>query len=110
MSYLEDWDDPMSSITILGIIFGFTFLVVLVVKMPLAAAAVIGIGLAAVLWWVFNRSTTADVDVERDPLTVLKERYARGDISEEAFEHQVTTLLDVDEIADRKYEFETEEN
>lgn len=115
MSRLDDWDDPMSTLAVLGIIFGFTFLVVLVEKMSLLAMlavlsvlALLVLGLG-VLWLVSNRSDAeveGEATRERDPLTVLQERYARGEISEETFEHQVTMLLDVDELAGREQESE----
>jgi uncharacterized membrane protein len=76
----------------------------------------VGLGLVGVVWWVSNRSDATDGEEEatrdRDPLSVLKERYARGDISEETFEQQVTMLLNVDEIADseRDADIMTERN
>jgi uncharacterized membrane protein len=117
MSRLDDWDDPMSTFALLGIIFGFSFLVVLVVNMPLLAAVVVfGLVFVSILWWASNRSDASDGEEEttreRDPLIVLKERYARGEISEETFEHRVTRLLDVDEIAGNEQEADlvTEQN
>jgi uncharacterized membrane protein len=111
MSRFDDWDDPMSTFALLGIILGFSFLVVLVVKMPLMAAVVVfGLVFVSILWWASNRSVASDGEEEatreRDPLTVLKERYARGEISEETFEHRVTMLLDVDEMAGNEQEAE----
>lgn len=41
MSRLDDWDDPMSTFALLGIIFGIILLVVLVETMPLMAAVVV---------------------------------------------------------------------
>jgi hypothetical protein len=38
---------------------------------------------------------------ESDPLTALQQRYARGEISEEEFEHRLTTILEADELAGR---------
>lgn len=124
MSHLDDWDDPKSTIAliaaILAVVFAFSFLVVLVEMMPVVAAlvvmVVIGMGLLGG-WWVVSNHSDAAADEEeptrdRDPLSVLKERYARGDISEETFEHQVTMLLDVDDIAGRERDAEpvTERN
>jgi len=117
MSRLDDWDDPMSTFALLAIIFGFTFLVVLVETIPVMDAIVVfGLVFLGVLWWRSDRSDTFDVEEEttreRDPLIVLKERYAHGEISEEEFEHQISMLLDVDEIAGSKQEAEpvTERN
>lgn len=63
----------------------------------------------------FYSDTTDDKEEtssKRDPLTVLKERYARGEISEEEFEHQVSMLLNVNEIDKEKQKPEpaTEQN
>lgn len=117
MSRLDDWDDPMSTFVLLAIIFGFSFLFVLVVNSPLVAALVVfGLGILSIVWWASNHSDATKNEEEstreRDPLAVLKERYARGEISEEKFEQQVTMLLDVDEIAGREQETEhvTERN
>lgn len=115
MSRLDDWDDPMSTFVLIMLIFGFSTLMILADVAPLLAVALVvllGIGTVSVLAWtgihldMFNNSR--EETREQDPLSVLKERYARGEISEEEFEHRVTMLLDVNEIAGDTQEAELE--
>jgi uncharacterized membrane protein len=58
-----------------------------------------------------NASREPRADVEDDPLSVLRERYARGEITDEEFEHRLDRLLatESDELSrdrdrDRAYE------
>lgn len=57
-----------------------------------------------------SRSPTVDpsaaTDADRDPLSILRERYARGEIDEAEFERRVERLLETDSIeaAKRRHE------
>ena len=125
MSHLDDW---YGEITVVALLLGFgagvmalfilgNFFMTLTATAPIVAGMVMfGIVFVAAMAVANFYSGTTDSEEElsreRDPLTVLKERYARGELSEEEFEHQVTMLLDVDEIARETQEDEivTERN
>lgn len=117
MSRLDDWDDPLSTHVGLVIILGFSLLSLIAIAMPFVAAIILFIlGLLGFfVWRETNHSDASEGEEEethdRNPLPVLKERYARGELSEEEFEHRVTMLLDVDEIArsNREDEFVAEQ-
>ena len=114
MGSLADWFDPHSASGILAVIFGFgaaiqalEFLTTLAATDPLTAVvAVVYLGLFALfVWMAVHNVTSADetdgeeTTGERGALAVLKERYARGELSEAEFERRVKLLLDVDELA-----------
>jgi len=125
MSHLDDW---YGEITVVALLLGFgagivalyilgNFFVTLTATAPIIAGMLmLGLILFAATAVANFYSDTTDSEEEasheRDPLTVLKKRYARGELSEEEFEHRVTMLLDVDEIAREKQEDElvTERN
>ena len=125
MSRLDDW---YGEITVVALLLGFgagvmalyilgNFFITLTATAPILAGMVMfGLVFVAAMAVANFYSDTADSEEEasreRDPLTVLKERYARGELSEEEFEHRVTMLLDVDEIAKETQEDEivTERN
>ena len=51
----------------------------------------------------------ADVTDERaDALAVLRDRYARGELDEEEFEHRLERLLETERVADAKAHIERE--
>ncbi|RJT07444.1 SHOCT domain-containing protein [Halococcus sp. IIIV-5B] len=119
MSHLDDW---YGEITVVALLLAFgagivalyvlgNFFVTLTATAPIVAGMVMfGIVFVAAMAAADFYSDTTDSEEEasheREPLAVLKERYARGELSEEEFEHKVTMLLDVDEIASEKYESE----
>ena len=125
MSHLDDW---YGEITVVALLLAFgagmvalyvlgNFFVTLTATAPIVAGMVMfGIVFVAAMAAADVYSDTTDSEEEaspeRDSLAVLKERYARGELSEEEFEHKVTMLLDVDEIASEKHESElvTERN
>lgn len=112
MSSLADWFDPNSAGGILTVIFGFAvvlqvlkFFTALATTAPVVAGvAVFAIVFFAFLAWAAVRNGTFETSMgeieqesrESDPLTVLKRRYARGELSEAEFERRVGTLLDTD--------------
>ena len=60
---------------------------------------------------VFKESATTDRAAEdtaerskRDPLSVLRERYARGELTDEEFEHRLDRLLETEDNTDREGE------
>jgi uncharacterized membrane protein len=104
MSDFTDWFDPNSAGGILAVIFGFGLLISLASEAPLV---LLGLGTLVFLAWAGTRLDVFDTDgqaeqvEDRDPLKVLQERYARGEISEEEFEQRLTTVLNADELAGR---------
>lgn len=98
------------------IIFGFIVTVVIAEGSPFMAAVMLSflgfVGFLAWGWWTIISSEKSRSEPEggatdeRDSFEVLKERYARGEISEEEFEHRLTVLLDVDSIAAGQQEAE----
>jgi len=124
MGGLADWFDPNSAGGILAVIFGFVivlqileFFMTLAVTAPVVAGiAVFAIAFFAFLAWAAVRNETFETnrtDGERegresDPLTVLKQRYARGELSEAEFEQRLGTLLDTDDHVQTQSELERE--
>lgn len=115
MSRLANWDTAIFIFGYLTIVVGFPFLIVLAASSsPLpAVVGLFGLGfLGIVAWWMANRLDTFDTEIveevarERDSLSVLKERYARGELSEEELEHRVTVLLNIDNVTRSKRESE----
>lgn len=122
MSRLNDWLDANSAVRLLALICGlgagilvlalaFGFALSLATIAPMVAGIVVfSLCFLAVMAWARIRSDTSDskteASLEGNSLAVLKERYARGEISEEEFEHRVTMLLDVDELFGEKQEAE----
>lgn len=97
---------------IVGMVLAFVLAVVLVIGLlaeapPFVALTVI---VLAFLAWVGVRMgylTSGDEteeNVERDPLTVLQERYAAGEISEAEFEHRLERILESDELVEKAAE------
>lgn len=125
MSHLDDW---YGEITVVALLLAFgagmvalyvlgNFFVTLTATAPIVAGMVmfgIVFVIAMVVASFYSDTTDSEEEAshERESLSVLKERYARGELSEEEFEHKVTMLLDVDEIASEKHESElvTERN
>ena len=125
MSHLDDW---YGEITVVALLLAFgagmvalyvlgNFFVTLTATAPIVAGMVMfGIvfvaAMAAAGFYSDATDSEEEASHERESLAVLKERYARGELSEEEFEHKVTMLLDVDEIASEKHESElvTERN
>lgn len=113
MGDLADWFDPNSAGGILAVIFGFVvvlqileFFTTLAATAPVVAGvAVFAIALLGALTWMIARNGASETsredgereDRESDPLTVLKQRYARGELSEAEFERRLGTLLDTDD-------------
>ena len=104
MSDFTDWFDPNSAGGILAVIFGFGLLISLASEAPLV---LLGLGTLVFLAWagtrldVFGTDGQTEQVEDHDPLKVLQERYARGEISEEEFEQRLTTVLNADELAGR---------
>lgn len=115
MSSFTDWFDPNSAGGILAVIFGFVvvvhvleFFTTLAATAPVVASvAVFAIAFLGVCAWTVAQNgpfeMSADEDEqesrESDPLAVLKQRYARGELSETEFERRIGTLLDTDDRA-----------
>ena len=123
MSSFADWFDPNSAGGILAVVFGFgagiqalEFLTTLAATAPVVAGAVvIGLGILAFSVWgahsgILNpeESDGGETTHERDPLVLLKQRYARGELSEAEFEHRVSTLLNTEDISESRSEAKLE--
>ncbi|MFC6905510.1 SHOCT domain-containing protein [Halalkalicoccus tibetensis] len=92
-----------------GMVFGTGLLIVLAAEAPFVLLVLLFVALLAVGLAV--RSGLAlggedEEDEELDPLTELERRYVRGEITEEEFEHRLSTLLDAEERAGRDAELE----
>lgn len=125
MGSLADWFDPHSASGILAVVFGFGAAIQALELLttlastapPVAGLVVIFLGFFAYIAWATvhneelgdDETDTEESTRDRDALAVLKERYARGELSETEFERRVKLLLDVDELAgdDRERELET---
>jgi hypothetical protein len=111
MDRLNDLDDPITMVVLPTVVFVFVSFITLAGTPPLVAgllvAGLVFLG-AAASESIGSEASEADQEAtsEREPLVMLKERYARGELSEEEFEHRVTKLLDVDEIAESNSEAE----
>ena len=54
---------------------------------------IVGFAILAVLVWVFARSGTSEPERGEDsPETILKRRYARGEIDRSEYEHRLNDL------------------
>lgn len=108
MSFLDGLD-PESEAGVLLIFFGFFFVSGVSLALVLQAPFVLlGLGILVFPAWAGTRlglfapnGETTRIE-EHDPLTVLQERYARGDISDEEFGHRLITSLGTDELAGRE--------
>jgi len=107
MSFLDE-PDPESEagkgLIVFGIVFSAVIIMALIAEAPLV---LLGLGILVFLAWagtrlgVFTANDETTRTDEPDPVAVLQERYARGELSEEEFEHRLTTILETDELAGR---------
>ena len=126
MGRLKDRVGPSTAVVVLILAFAAgimalyilgNFLITLTATAPIVAGilmlALVFLALMAIAGFYSDETDDeGEASPERDSLTMLKERYARGEISEEEFEHQVAMLLNVDAIAKEEQEPEpvTEQN
>lgn len=79
---------------------------------PIYAVAITGLLVLSVFltWYLTQRvgGGGSDADPERDPVTVLQERYAAGELSEAEFEAALDRVIEANERAERAG-IETEE-
>ena len=92
---------------IVGMVLSFALAVVLVAQAPPYVLLTIVV-LVFLGWLGVKTGYLADEDgadeATRDPLTVLQERYAAGEISESEFERRLEHILETDELARRSAE------
>ena len=104
MSFLGEVDpdsEAGKAMTVFGLLFGSGVLVALAAEVPFV---LLGLGILAFLAWagthtgVFAGSDNSERAQEPDPAALFQERSARGELSDEEFEHRLTTILETDEL------------
>ena len=108
MSSLGDWFDPNSPSGIFAIIFGAATVLAMANQQPGLLAL---LSILAFFGWAGVRSGRLDgggTDGPSDPMTILQQRYASGEISQVEFEERVDRLLAVDARAKGQIEQDRE--
>lgn len=101
---------------IAGMVLAFPIVIVMIAEASFLLATMFTLGFLA---WVGirtglltanERAADETADPERDPLTVLQERYAAGEISESEFERRLERILESDELVRGETEQRTQQS
>lgn len=117
MSDVLEWAGENPHASVPAIVFGSVFGVGLIVSLAaISPFALVTIATLVFFAWLVVRTGAlaggSGSEPERPsqphPITELERRYVRGEISEEEFEHRLSTLLDAEERAGRDAEIEAD--